>query len=75
MDSSERSNDNSGSSEESRLKSGVLSRRSLSVVLISNDDPRNSVLSVVGSDGRDGSELSGDLVLDGVGLSVGLVDG
>jgi len=75
VDSSERSNDDGGSSKESRLKSGVLSRRSLSVVLISDDDPRNSVLSVVGSDGGDRSELSGDLVLDRVGLSVGLVDG
>lgn len=73
VDSGERSGDDGDTSEESGLEGGVLSRGPLSVVGVTDDDPGDAVLSVPGTDGRDRSPLSSDLVLDLVGLAVGVV--
>lgn len=57
------------------LESSVLARASLSVVPVSNNDPRNVLLLVVSGSGWNGIPLTGGEVLDLVCLSVGLVDG
>jgi hypothetical protein len=44
-------------------------------VLVTNDDPRDAVVTVVGTDSGDGTVLAGDLVEDLVGLTVVGVDG
>jgi hypothetical protein len=50
VDSSKRSDDDGDTSKESGLERGVLSRGSLSVVLVTDNNPRNTVLSVVAAD-------------------------
>jgi hypothetical protein len=75
VDTGERSADDSSATQESGLKSGVLSGRSLSVVLVTNNDPGDTGVSVLGSDSGDGTELAGNLVEDLVGLTVVGVDG
>jgi len=74
VDPGERADDDGDTAEEAGLESGVLARRALTVVRVADDDPGDAVVAVPGADGRDRSPLAGDLVLDLVGLAVGVVD-
>lgn len=56
VDSGKRSNDDGNTSQESRLERSVFSRRSLSVVLVTDDDPGDGVLSVVATEGKEEGE-------------------
>ena len=75
VDSGERSANDSSSTQESWLQSGVLSGRSLSVVLVSDNDPWDTSVSVVGGDSWDSSEFTSLLVENLVGLSTVGVNG
>lgn len=75
MDAGKGPDDDSDAAEEAGLKGGVLARRALAVVGVADDDPGDAVVTVPGADGRNRSPLVRDLVLDLVGLAVGVVDG
>lgn len=51
------------------------SRKGGKLTLITNYDPRDAMVAVVGTDGGNGTELAGNLVEDGVGLAGVGVDG
>jgi len=74
VDTSERAGDDGKTTEVAGLKSGMLARRSLAVVPVTNDDPLDALGLVVTGDSGDGVELTSGEVLDLVGLTVGLVD-
>ena len=57
------------------LKGSMLSAGSLTVVLPTNNNPPQSLLLVVSSNIGDGVEVLGELVEDGVGLLVLIVNG
>ena len=71
----ERANDDSEASQESWLKRSVLSGRTFTVVMVTNDNPFDSLLPVVGGSLGDTAPFACDLVLDLVGLPVLDVDG
>lgn len=73
--SSERFDNDSDTSEESRLESGVFTRGTFSEISIADDYPGDFVISVIASGIGYGSPFLGDLILDLVGLSVGSVHG
>lgn len=74
MDTSERLDNDGAASEETGLESSVLTGRTLAVVFITNDDPRDARVTVVSGDGGNSSVLAGELVEDLVGLTVVGVD-
>ena len=57
------------------LKSGVLARAALSVVPVTDNNPRDVLRLVISGSGWDSIPLTGGVVLDLVGLAVGRVDG
>lgn len=75
VDSSKRLGDDGETTEESGLKSSVLSRRSLTKVITSNDNPSDTVVSVSNGSLGNSAPLASDLVSDVVGLLVLSVDG
>lgn len=75
VDTGERTGDDGKTTEVARLESSVLTRRALTVVPVTNDNPLDTLGLVVTGDGGDGIPLAGGEVLDLVGLVVSLVDG
>ena len=75
VDTGEGAGDDSKTTEEAGLESGVLTRRTLTVVVVTDDDPLDAVVAVVRSSLGDGAVLASDLVLDLVSLAVLSVDG
>lgn len=75
VDTGERTGDDGAGTEETGLKSGVLARRTLSVVPVADNNPWDVVVTVVGTDLGDGTELASDLVDDRVSLAGVGVDG
>ncbi|KAI6748464.1 hypothetical protein HG530_015500 [Fusarium avenaceum] len=75
VDTGERSSDDSKTTEVTRLKSGVLSGRTLAVVPVTNDNPLDALGLVVTGDGGNGTPLASGEVVDLVSLVVGLIDG
>ena len=75
VDTGERAGDDGKTTKEARLERGVLTRRTLTVVVVTNHDPLNAAVAVVGSGLWHTTELASDLVLDLVGLTVLRVDG
>ena len=74
MDTGERASDDGQTTEETRLKGGVLAGRTFTVVVVTDDNPFNAMVTVVGSSGGYRAVFTGDLVLDFVGLTIFLVD-
>ena len=75
VDTGKRPGDNSKSTQVSRLKSSVFARRALSVVPVTDNNPRDVLGLVISGSGWDSIPLTGGVVLDLVGLAVGRVDG
>ena len=75
VDTGEGAGDDSKTTEEAGLESGVLTRRTLTVVVVTDDDPLDAVVTVVGGGLGNSAELACDLVLDLVSLAVLGVDG
>ena len=75
VNTGERAGDNRQTAEESGFQSGVLTRGTFSVVVITDDDPLDTPIAVISSSLRDSSPFTGDLVLDLVRLAVFNVDG
>lgn len=75
VNSGKGSSDNGGSTQESRLEGGVLSGRTFTVVVVTDDNPRDAVVSVPSTDSGDGTELASLLVEYRVGLTGVGVDG
>lgn len=57
------------------LKSSVFTGRTLSVVPVTDNNPRDVLGLVISGSGRDSIPLAGGVVLNLVGLAVGRVDG
>ena len=74
VDTSERAGDDGETTEEAGLEGSVLTGRALSVVVVTNDDPLDAPVTVVGSGLGHSSVLASDLVLDLVRLAVLSVD-
>lgn len=74
VDTRERAGDDREAAEESRLERGVLAGGALTVVVVTDDDPFDAVVTVVGRCLGDAAEFASDLVLDLVGLAVLGVD-
>lgn len=75
VDTRERAGDDRKATEETRLERSVLTRGALTVVVVADDDPLDTAVTVVSADLRDASVLAGKLVLDLVGLAVLDVNG
>jgi hypothetical protein len=75
VDTSEGAGDDGGSTEETGLESGVLAGRSLTVVLVTDNDPSDTLVAVLSSDLGNTTPVTSELVLDLVRLAVRLVDG
>ncbi len=58
VDTSERTGNDGATTRKTGLKSGVLTRRTLTVVLVTNDDPGLSLLTVRDGSGGNGSPLA-----------------
>lgn len=74
VDTSERANDDSETTKVSGLKSSVLAGRTLSVVMVTDNDPLDSLGLVVCGSLGDGVVLAGELVLNLVGFAILRVD-
>ena len=74
MDTGKRAGDNSETTEEAGLKCSVLTRGALTVVVVTDDDPLDAVVAVVGGGLGDRAVLASNLVLDLVRLAVLGVD-
>ena len=74
MDTGERTSDDSKTAKETGLKSGVLTRGTFTVVVVTNNDPLDAAVTVVSSSSRDASVFAGNLVLDLVSFTVFNVD-
>lgn len=74
VDTSEGAGDDGETTEVTGFESSVFTGRALAVVVVTNDDPLDAVVAVVGSGLRNTSPLAGDLVLDLVGFLVSNVD-
>ena len=66
--------DDGQAAEEAGFESCVLARRALAVVVVTNDDPADAVVTIVLGNCGDGAELAGLLVANLVGLAVLDVD-
>lgn len=75
VNSGKRLGDDGETTEESGLKSSVLSRRTLTEVITSDNNPSDTVVSVSNGSLGNSSPLASDLVSDVVGLLVLSVDG
>ena len=75
MDTSERTSDDGQSTKEAGLQSGVFTRGTFTVVVVTDDDPLDTLVTVVRCSLRDSSPYTGDLVLDLIRLAVLDVDG
>ena len=74
MDTSKRSSDNRQSTEESRFKCSVFTRWTFTVVVVSDDNPFDTLVTVLSSDLRNSTVFTGVLILDLVDLAVLSVD-
>lgn len=75
VDTGEAADDDGKTTEEAGLKGSVLTRRTLTVVVVSDDDPLDAGLTVGSTDLGNTTPRSVKLVLDLVGLTVLRVDG
>lgn len=75
VDTGEGASDDSKTTEEARLEGGVLARRTLTVVVVADDDPLDAPVAIPSSGLGYTIIFAGNLVLDLVGLAVLRVDG
>lgn len=75
MDTSKRPHNDGGTTQESRFQGSVLSGRAFTVVLVTDNHPRDTSVSVGGTDGRDSAERAIHLVQNLVGLATVGVNG
>lgn len=75
VDTGKGSANDSSSTKESGLKSGVFSGRAFTIVLVTDNDPGDVVVSVVRANSGDRTILASLLVKNLVGLTVVSVDG
>ena len=75
VDTSERLGNNGHTTKETRLQSSVLTRRALTVVVVTNHNPRVTVVTVVDSRARDRSPFTSVVVLNFVRLTISTVSG
>jgi hypothetical protein len=75
VDTGEAADDDGKTTEETGLKGSVLTRRSLTVVVVTDDDPLDSFVAVGSSNFGDRTVSSIELIQDVVGLAVLSVDG
>lgn len=74
VDTRERADDDGETAEEARFECGVLTGGTFTVVVVTDDDPFDALVTVLRGDLRDTSVFAGELVLDLVRLAVLLVD-
>lgn len=74
VDTSERADNDSQTTEEAGLEGCVFAGRALAIVVITDDDPLDALFSVFGGDLRNTSPFTSDLVLDFVCLTVLRID-
>lgn len=75
MDTGKATDDDRKTTEVTGLKSGVLTRRTFTVVVVTDDDPLDTLVTVFSRNSGNACPFLSELVLDLVGLTVGLVDG
>ena len=75
VDTGEGASNDSKTTEETGLESSVFTGGTFTVVVVTDDNPLDTVVAVVSSGLGDTSELASDLVLDLVSLAVLSVDG
>lgn len=75
VDSGKRPDDDGSATQKSGFEGGVFSGRTFTVVFITDDDPGDTCVSVLGSNGRNGTEGTVHLVENLVGLATVGVDG
>ena len=75
MDTSEGTDNDSKTTKEAGLESGVLTGGTFAVVVVTDDDPLDALVAVFSSDLGNSAVFAGVLVLDLVGLTILGVDG
>ena len=75
MNTSEAADDDGESTQIPRLKGGMLTRGTFTIVVVTNDNPLDTVIAVVGCDSGNASPFARYVVLDVVGFAVCSVDG
>lgn len=74
VDTGKAADDDGQSTKVAGLQGSVLTRRTLTVVVVSDDDPLDALVAVLLGNGGNTLPFAGDLVLDLVGLAVSAVD-
>lgn len=74
MNTGERSDDDGQATEESGFESGVLTRRTFTVVVVTNDNPFDTLFTIGGCDLGNTIKFTSELVLDFVRGVVFCVD-
>ena len=75
MDTGEGTSDDGQSTKEAGFQSSVLTGRTFAVVVVTDDNPLDTLVAVIPCGLRNSSPFTGDLVLDLVRLAVLNVDG
>ena len=75
VDTSKGADNDRKTTEVTRLEGSMFTRGTFTIVVITNDDPLDAVVAVVGSSLRDTIVFTSDQVLDLIGLTVLSVDG
>lgn len=75
MDTSKAANNDGQTTQVAGFQSSVLTGRTLSIVVVTNDNPLDALVAVLLRNSRDALPFTGKLVLDLVGLAVGNVNG
>lgn len=75
MDTGKAADDDGKTTEVTGFKSSVLTRGTLTVVVVTNNDPLDTLVTVFSRDSGNTCPFLGDLVLDLVSFTVSLVDG
>lgn len=74
VDTGKRTNNDRKSTQESRLEGSVLARRTFTVIGVTNNDPFNTMVTIMSSSLGHAAPLAGDLVPNFVGLAILNVD-
>ena len=72
MDTGERTSNNGQATEEAGLKRNVLTGGTFTVVVVTNDNPLDTLVTIGRSSLRDSSPFASDLVLDLVRLAISM---
>ncbi|PMB63621.1 hypothetical protein BM221_010520 [Beauveria bassiana] len=75
VDTGKASSDDGQATEVAGLKGSMLTRTTLAIVPITNNDPLDALLLVIAGDGGHGIPITCSEIFDLVGLTVGLIDG